>query len=86
MTREHIKPIIKNFLLQQHSEGKEWVAEGIIDDYVRARTGSKTASTGRICRFMVEDGTLERTYKKFYEGKRPNVVYRVKVVVSPVLE
>lgn len=67
-----LKHQIKDFL-----QGKAFTAGGIIEDVMRDNTGSKGSSTSRILRFMVEDGTIEKSYFPRDKG-RSYVVYRIK--------
>jgi hypothetical protein len=68
---------IKDYLKQQHREGKEYVMGGHIEDYMRTRLGTKGETTSRICRFMVKWGQIEPVYVPRKKGKA-NVAYKLK--------
>ena len=49
---------ILQYLKQQRLEGKEYVFEGNIENYVKDATGSKGDTVSRTLRFMREDGQV----------------------------
>ncbi len=75
--KETTEGFIKDFLKQQHREGKEYIFGGVIEDYLRTKNGSKGETTSRICRFMVEDNLIEPVYIPREKGKA-NVAYKLK--------
>ena len=68
---------IKDYLKQQHLEGKEYVMGGHIEDYMRTKLGTKGETASRICRFMVKYGQIEPVYVPRKKGKA-NVAYKIK--------
>lgn len=75
--KETSNNFILQFLHQQHLEGKTEVYGGIIEDYMRAKTGMKGDTVSRILRFMREDGLIERVMMPRKDGKRANVAYKL---------
>ncbi len=49
---------ILQYLKQQRLEGKDFVFEGNIEDYVRTATGSKGSTISRALRHLREDGQV----------------------------
>ena len=49
---------IIQYLNQQRLEGKDFVFEGNIENYVKEATGSKGDTISRVLRFMREDGLI----------------------------
>lgn len=49
---------ILQYLKQQRLEGKEYVFEGNIENYVKEATGSKGDTVSRVLRFMREEGLV----------------------------
>lgn len=71
-----LKLVIRNFL----EEKRSFVWGGALEEYMRATTGSKGETTGRLARFLVNDGILEsRVVSIEVDGKKKWAVqYRVK--------
>lgn len=75
--KETTREFIIQFVKQQHLEGKPYSFGGIIEDYLRAKIGTKGDSTSRVCRMLENEGILEAVYIPRKDGGRSNVAYKL---------
>jgi hypothetical protein len=71
---QNIPTVSSQVLTYLKKKKGRWVSVGELEEIVQKHNGS---STSRICRYMAEDGDIQRDYKKIVQGLRPLVFYKI---------
>ena len=74
-----------NEVIIEYLTGKDYCWGGKIEDYVRARVGSKASCCARRLRELAQDGILETDRRKINNKGPDFVLYRIRVLQPALL-